>query len=339
MLILRRHTITEAKNSVDRLHALVEQCYKEMSSRVQALEVLDMPRSGNADWMLGDDQESLATIHAHPPDLSSEDSVKSESVLFDFSDELQRSRVYRRNQAFRESVISALTNSVYSLGWSFFSDLSMAEVSNISVINLAITEGETFNPQRYSQTWSARPNDRAYTSTYMNNHRDGQRTQLNSFVRKPVPANNSATTRGPWPAETRTQQPSLPETRTVPPIRPFENRYIVPRLEEDYGKQTSAETTDDPTPTFTLPPTEPLDPSSHLHVQPTSSPQSHDPVMEDEAAYPCRGCGEVCFIQLCCFSASLLPGRSANDCNLPLDTRGRKGLRTWYVSTSTMVSF
>ena len=30
--------------------------------------------------------------------------------------------------------------------------------------------------------------------------------------------------------------------------------------------------------------------------------------------------------------------RSANDCNLHLDTRGRKGLRTWYVLTTTMVT-
>ena len=157
MLIFRRHTITEAKDSVDRLHALVQKCYKEMSFRVQALEVLSLQNDDDADWMSGDDTESLATIHAHPPGLNSEEgeSIESKLIRFDFADDLERSRVYRRNQAFRKSVISALTNSIYSTGWSFLSDLSMAEVSNISVINLAVTEGETFNLQRSSDMVSS----------------------------------------------------------------------------------------------------------------------------------------------------------------------------------------
>lgn len=213
VLIFRRHTIVEAKDSVDRLHALVEQCYKEMSSRVRALEVLDTQERVDADWVSGNDTESLATIHAHPHDLSSDESIESEPVRLDFMDDLQKSRVYRRNQAFRESVISALTNSMYSLGWSFFSDLSMAEVSNISVINLAITEGETFNPHRFSQTWSARPNDGNSTGRYTDNYEDGQRSQSNRVVRKPAPANGFAmsyTRWGRWPTSTQTQQPSLP---------------------------------------------------------------------------------------------------------------------------------
>ncbi|KAL9067306.1 MAG: hypothetical protein Q9161_007006 [Pseudevernia consocians] len=212
-LIFRRHTIVEAKDSVERLHVLVEQCYKEMSSRVRALEVLDTQERGDADWISGNDTESLATFHAHPLDLSSEESIESEPVRLDFMDDLQKSRVYRRNRAFRESVISASTKSMYSLGWSFFSDLSTAEVSDISVINLPITEGETFNPQRSSQTWSARPNDGNPTGRYTDNSRDGQRTQLNRVFRRPAPENGLAMSYsrwGRWPASTQTQQPSLP---------------------------------------------------------------------------------------------------------------------------------
>lgn len=97
VLIRFRHTIAEAKDSVDRLHALVEQCYKAMSSRVQALNVLDLQKRDDADWMLGDDTESLATIHAQPQDSSRKEANESELVQFDFADDLQRSRVYRRN--------------------------------------------------------------------------------------------------------------------------------------------------------------------------------------------------------------------------------------------------
>lgn len=211
-----RHTIAEAKVSVDRLHALVEQCYGQMSSRVRALEVLNMQKIGDADWTSGDDTESLPTIHARPPGsiwLDSGEVVESELVRFDFSDDLQKSRVYRRNQAFRETVISALTNSVYSLGWSFFSDLSMAEVSNISVINLAITEGETSNPRRYSQTWSAQPDREVSANDYV----DEQLNQLNKVAREPVQAKNSATiARGRGPAATEKQSTSDSSLRQLP---------------------------------------------------------------------------------------------------------------------------
>ena len=229
MLISRRHTIAEAKDSVDRLYALVEEHFKEISSRMQALELLGMQNEDNDSLMFEDDTESLATIHAPSSNLSSEESVDS----FDFSDELQRSRVYRRNQAFRQSFISAMTNSAYSLGWSFFSDLSMAEVSNISVINLPITEGEVFNPGRSSQTWSAQPTPGFST----NHHIDGQRTQLYKVVNKD---NSARITRKPLPASNRIQQRGLPQAQA-------------------------------------------------------NSPQSQE---QDEAALPCKGCGEVCSIPL-----------------------------------------
>ena len=237
-----------------------------MSSRIQALEVLDEQPRSDADRISGDDTESMRTIHAYQPDLSSEKSFESELVPFDFSYDLQRSRVYKRNQAFRESIISALTNSVYSLGWSFFSDLSMAEVSNISVINLAITEEETFNPQRSLQTWSAQPNDGISTGPSSDKYKDRQQTQLNRVVRKPAPANNFAVhwgRWGRWPGATQIQHESFPHV----PL-------------EDHS--------------------EALSPSQ---AQETSPSQPHEPVMDDEAAYPCKGCGEVCFRQLYCLSA------------------------------------
>ena len=175
-LTSRRHTIAEAKDSVDRLHALVKKCYSEMSSRVQALEAFHKRQD--------EDTDSLATIHAPRPDFRSLEIMQSGLGNFDFSAELQRSRVYRRAQAFRKSVISALTDSAYSLGWSIFSDLSMAEVSNVSVINLVITETEVFNSKRPLQTWSAQPNKgiKVHKDEYI----DGQRTEQHKVARGPV---------------------------------------------------------------------------------------------------------------------------------------------------------
>lgn len=301
MLINRRHAIAEARDSVGRLHTLVEECYKEMSSRVQALEVLNMQKRGDAEWMSEDDTESLATIHAHPPNIISEEPIESEPVRFDFTDDLQKSRVYRRNQAFRESVISALTNSVYSLGWSFFSDLSMAEISDISVINLAITERETFNPQRSSQTWSAQPNDGASTSPpdpYLCEYKDGQRTHLFEIIHKSNPANNFPITLERWPASTKTQQQDLPGDHALPPSRSLEDRNIAPRSEPNNRS------TDDEATTLNPPPKDPSNSVLPSQVQLDWSPQSHELVQceaaYDEAAYPCKGCGKVCCMQSCC---------------------------------------
>ena len=368
VLIHIRHTIAEAKDSVDRLHALVEQCYKAMSSRVQALNVLDLQKSGDADWMLGDDTESLATIYAQPQDSSRKEANESELVQFDFADDLQRSRVYRRNQAFCKSVISELTKSVYSLGSSFFSDLSMAEVSNISVINLAITEGEIFNPTRASQTWSLQPNSGVSADDYV----DGQPICSHKVAREPIKAFISAAiAQAYWPGWPQTQQQSLPGARMLPQtgwpqtrqqslpgarmlpqIQSREDLNIIPQLEAHQENTTRERLPNDTVPMSTLPPTDLLDPVLHLQAQASSSPQSHElteeevvdpsnpvppmtldssfgvsesPMEQDEAAYPCKGCGEVRL------RLSYLLGWGANECNLHSDTRGRKGLRSWYV--------
>ena len=246
-----RHTITESKVSVDRLHKLVEQCYSEMSSRVQALEHMNLQKN-NPSWTSKDDTESLTTIRAHLPDLSAEEIIESGPEHFDFLNELHRSRVYKRNQASRTSVFSAITNSVYSLGWSFFSDLSMAEVSNISVMNLAVIEEEVFNPKRSSQTWSAQSRQASFTSDYL----DGKGSQLDEVARGPHQADTPATiARGRWPASTATQQRSLPRTRsTLSRLHSSERRNIHPP--------------------WKMPPGE-------------------------EAAYSCKGCGEVCFTAPC----------------------------------------
>ena len=162
-----------------------------MSSRVRALEILDIQNRGNADLMSVDDTESMATIRAHRPDVSYEAAIDSQPVHSDFLDDLQNSRVYRRNQAFRRSTFSALTDSVYSTGWSLLSGMSMAEVSDISVINLAIIDGELFNPRRSLQTWSTQRNKGESTDS----HVDRQHTLPFKDAHESVRASTSAASR------------------------------------------------------------------------------------------------------------------------------------------------
>ena len=294
MLIHQRHTIAEAKSSVDRLHTLVEHHYQEMTSRVQALKVPDLQKSDDAIRMLENDTESLATIHAQPPHSSYGEAIESELARCDFADDLQRSRVYRRNQAFRGSIISQLTRSVYSLGWSFFSDLSMAEVSNISVIHLAITEGEILNPNRSLQTWLSRPNARISIDDF---YSDGQRTQMYKVARGSVQAKGSAA--------------SL-------------------QWEELFEENESARTDNNLDPTSTPPMVDPLGSASPSQAQVTSSPGPHE-MVEGEVTYRCKGCGEVYLTPQCSLAHYPPPvlGWIANDCNLHLDTYGRNGLRNW----------
>lgn len=307
-----------------------------MFSRVQALETLNMQKD-DASRALEDDIESLATIRAPRPDLSSGDML-SGSEHFDFFDELQRSRVYRRNRAFRESVVSGITNSVYSLGYSFFSDLSMAEVSNISVINLAVTKREVTNPGRSLQTWSPQPN----RTVSIDEHVDEQRTQLPGFSRGPVQTSTSlATARGPRPASTQIQQRSLPGTFSpLSKSQPLDRRNNYPQWTERVGTKATTRSAEDLNLTSTPLPPDPSGSLSHLQVQAISSPQPNQKV-DDEAECPCKGCGKVCFTppryllaepQLVC-----VVDRSANDCNLHLGPRARKSLRDWYVFPTTKI--
>ena len=137
---------------MDRLFTLVESHYREISVRVRALETRDIQQQVSESFY----EEDTASIENVTGCSSSTDApidIAGGAKTFDFTRDLQKSRVYRRTQAFGRSLISSLTGSSCSIGWSFFSDLSMAEISNISVLNLAITEVEVFNPQRSSQTW------------------------------------------------------------------------------------------------------------------------------------------------------------------------------------------
>ena len=317
---------------MDELHALVKKCYEEMSSRVQALEVLHIQKDDECS-MSEDDAESLATMHAHHPDLSSEETIESGLGHFDFLNELQSSLTYKRDQAFRGPVISALTNnvsglehfdfldelrnsrvyrrsmdscrseisvltnSVYSLGWSLLSDLSIAEVSNISVINLAITKGEVVNPRRSSQTWSAQPS----RGVSIDDHLDRQRTQPYKVARESDQAISSAFAREHQLASIQTQQRSLPQNRSPSPkTHPFERSYTCHGWEKYFKENETTRNAENLNPTATPLPAESLDPLSPSQTQAPFLPRPDEWI--DEEAYQRKGCAEVCLTPQWCLS-------------------------------------
>ena len=153
VLIVRSNTIIQAKASVDRLHDVVNQCYQEMSTRLHALELKELQRMDHAASILDDNTSIRHNIFVPNFQSSSQLNIEPENgtIAPDFLGELKRSWVYSRNSAFRMSTFSA---DRHSTTWSCLSALSLSDVSNISIFDLAITMEEVQNPQRQSQTWS-----------------------------------------------------------------------------------------------------------------------------------------------------------------------------------------
>ena len=70
---------------------------------------------------------------------------------FTFDKDLNSSRPYARAMR-RTSVYSTTSSTLHTMGWSCLSDLSLAEVSEVSVIGLPITPQELWNGHRYRLT-------------------------------------------------------------------------------------------------------------------------------------------------------------------------------------------
>lgn len=263
----------------------MENYHGEMSSRVQALETLNIQKDDES-LISEDDTETLTTIRALSPDVSHKRPIEPGMIPLDFSYELQKSRVYRRTQAFQESGISALTKSTYSLGRSFRSDVSMAEVSNIAVVNLAIPEAEVFNPRRSAQPWTAQTNREVSA-----HHRvDRQHPQLS-----PIAHDGSLTVaQGSLGASLLTIADHIISEAHTPPLPrgPVENVGKCHQSEKLAGEKQRMKNIHNSNAKSTLSPRGLSDPSESLLDLAGFSPQFQVRV-EDEEQYPCKGCGEV----------------------------------------------
>ena len=103
VLISRSNTMVQAKASVDRLHDIVNKCYQEMSTRLHALELKELQRTGYAASILDDNASIRSNTfipNIHPSSELNQD-LAPEIGTIDFLEELKRSRVYSRNSAFR----------------------------------------------------------------------------------------------------------------------------------------------------------------------------------------------------------------------------------------------
>lgn len=132
-----------------------------MSSRVQDLELRERRRMADESSVFQQhDNVSIKTVTGNSLHFSSSEAqlAQSSSIAdFDFIEDLENSWVYKRNGVCRETAFALSITDAHSTTWSCLSSLSVAQISNVSVINLPITMNEVFDPQHFSQTWSDDP--------------------------------------------------------------------------------------------------------------------------------------------------------------------------------------
>ena len=157
----------EAQSSADQLNRIVTQFLesnREMSRRLANIELRDaaypstaMVREssvGETDLKRVDigstrDGESVMTIRGTRQEPPSETERESTRVChYTFDKDLSSSRPYIR--ALRRSIAwSAASSSIHTRGWSCLSGISLADVSQISVVNLLVSREELYNSQHY----------------------------------------------------------------------------------------------------------------------------------------------------------------------------------------------
>jgi len=151
-------SMEEATNSTGTLNDLVHQVLQssqEISTRLSSLEGLlqaqNVASTHSADQC--NDEEDVSTIIPRRPvhtSLLEPVDIGNSSSVFDCDNDLHGSRVYVR--ALRRKSFQSLRSNSKSLGWSCLSELSMADVSNISVVSLPICDAELKNSEHYNLT-------------------------------------------------------------------------------------------------------------------------------------------------------------------------------------------
>lgn len=155
-----------ARASSDKLQGLVQQILnenQEMRKRLQSIEiqarsthVLNDVDEENIDDSLDDDN---LTVRPNTPKASEDQGfIETRTFTFTFDDDLRNSRVYKRSASKRpKSSFSLPSSQAPSLSWSFFSELSLSKISNVSILSLPISETELFSPLNYSGLKNEKP--------------------------------------------------------------------------------------------------------------------------------------------------------------------------------------
>ena len=115
-------------------------------------KIVGLSRSAS-EWPT-DTSDAASTIHPSSYGIQNADPSPPDAghIMSQFciqtQTELEASRVYRRT-AERHS-ISSLPSGFHTAAWSALSGVSLAEISNLSVLSLPISYGELWNPQHYT---------------------------------------------------------------------------------------------------------------------------------------------------------------------------------------------
>ena len=130
----------ELARRLDRIEAGVASSSRFATSRIKT-------------WPGVNDDLSIITPQSGPEQRYSEP-CSSSFATFQTSNphleaELRSSRVYARTLR-RHSLSSLPTSSEHSNGWSCLSELSLAQISDISILSLPLSTGELWNPQPYA---------------------------------------------------------------------------------------------------------------------------------------------------------------------------------------------
>ena len=99
-----------------------------------------------------DDTESIVTVRGPTTDVqSSRSSDQRQTFGYSFDQDLNTSRPYTRAMQ-KHTAWSPTSSEIHTMGWSCLSGLSLAEVSQISVINLLFCPQDLWNGHRYFET-------------------------------------------------------------------------------------------------------------------------------------------------------------------------------------------
>ena len=156
MLIHTRHSLSKVEQSVEALKDSMEMFYKDMSSR---LTLVDSSRSTFYTNSLAagsrpslDGAESINTIKGGLKHRQFDmEELEEEGIMtewYEFDRDLKESRVYRKID-FHNPGSAMSIDEKHSTSWSHLSGLSLADVSQISVISLLVTYKELHNPIYY----------------------------------------------------------------------------------------------------------------------------------------------------------------------------------------------
>ncbi|KAI9762001.1 MAG: hypothetical protein M1840_001499 [Geoglossum simile] len=147
LTILTCRSSTQAKSSMDTLCSLVGELIESNTNMSNRLRMLESRMSGPQNRSVDDDFGSIKTTTSR---RRLHDSRRLSLPRLDFEDALFATRVYE-NTLFRNSIESLTSSRPRTAQWSVLSRLSLADISNLSVLSLPLSASELYNPRWYDK--------------------------------------------------------------------------------------------------------------------------------------------------------------------------------------------